>query len=652
MRKLIFLFFFSLPFISILGQSDKFEILLDSVDVLGSTLPSEKGHLVYSKNEIDILNSPYQNVGEVLETFPGLEIRSRSLNDVQADLSVRGSTFDQVLILVNGVPYSDPQTGHHNMNLPVPTGAIKSIHVMPSGGSYRYGPFAFAGVIDIVTKNGSNPGGYASAGVGQYGYQNGAAGLSLGKILGFYSRIDLDYKAADGAFRNRDFAQWQAFLSAERQIRGVGKLSLNGGYLAKKFGAFNFYSFNFPDQFEAVQSLSANIKLESNWGMVQGYIRQHNDHFELFREEAGFYEYMGDGRFFNTNDSSLAPSWYSEHNNHKSHTYGLDYESKDISIQLGKVSSSLKYGLDFRRDDIISNILGIDLVNTIIADQRAFYLKGDLRNNGGIFTQFNLGNLNTGFRINYNDNYGIDWLPNVDYTLSFNDYSSIKGSVNRSFRLPTFTDLYYTLGGAQGSINLKPEYAWNSELSFSQSFDKNQSVLPSKISITAYNRYGENLIDWIYRTVGSEQLLQADNLTQVSIYGIEIKALGDLNKKLFYSLNGQFASHQTGSIDGRSIYVLDYLANRLQAELNSSVFNGFQFGLVGTRQERAGSFISPSGEEIKYPAFATLDLRLSYDHDGLFIYLDGLNLFDEEIYDRGNVPLAGRWLKLGLRFHW
>ena len=668
MRKLIFLSFF-LPFISILGQTtviknkgklettdvkviEEIKIILDSVDVLGSTLPSEKGHLVYSKSEIDILNSPYQNVGEILETFPGLEIRSRSLNDVQADISLRGSTFDQVLILVNGVPYSDPQTGHHNMNLPVPSGAIKSIHAMPSGGSYRYGPFAFAGVIDIVTKNGSDPGGYASAGIGQYGYQNGSAGLSLGKILGFFTRIDLDYKAAAGELGNRDFAQWQAFLSTERQIKDIGKLSFNGGYLAKKFGAFNFYSFNFPDQFEAIQSLSANVKIESKYGTIKGYVRQHSDHFELFREEAGFYEYTGDGQFFNTNDSSLAPSWYNEHNNHRSHTYGLDYESKDISIQIGKVSSSLKYGIDFRRDNIISNVLGKDLATPIMADQRAFYLKGDLRNNGGIFTQYNLGNLNTGVRINYNDNYGMDWLPNIDYVHSFNNSTAIKGSVNRSFRLPTFTDLYYTLGGAQGSINLKPEYAWNSELSFSQSFDKNQSILPSKISITAYHRYGENLIDWIYRTVGSEQLLQADNLTQVSIYGAELKAMGNLNNKLFYSINGQFASHQTGSIDGQSIYVLDYLANRFQAELNSIVLNGFQFGLVGTRQERAGSFISSSGEETKYPAFTTLDLRLSYDHDGLFIYLDALNLFDEEIYDRGNVPLAGRWVKLGLRFHW
>ena len=99
-------------------------------------------------------------------------------------------------------------------------------------------------------------------------------------------------------------------------------------------------------------------------------------------------------------------------------------------------------------------------------------------------------------------------------------------------------------------------------------------------------------------------------------------------------------------------YVLDYLANRIQAEIHSKSFNGYKIGLVGTRQERAGSFISPVGEKIKYPAFSTIDMQLSYDNDGLCIFMSAQNLFNSEIYDRGNVPLPGRWTKLGIRFHW
>jgi iron complex outermembrane receptor protein len=657
MRKVIFFFFLCLPLIFVFGQSSK-SILLDSIDVLSSTLHSEDGHLVYSKNEFDILNSPYTNVGEILEAFPSLEIRSRSLNDVQADISLRGSTFDQVLILVNGIPFSDPQTGHHNMNLPLPAGSVESIHIMPSGGSYRYGPFAFAGVIDIITKKGRDQGGYASASIGEYGFQNGAAGVSLGKIMGFYSRIDLEYKAADGAYKNRDFAQWQAFISAEREIKRLGKIILNAGYLAKNFGAFNFYSFNFPDQFESIQSLSANAKMYMEMGTIKAYVRQHKDHFELFREELGYHGRFNNGQFYRISDSTLvgvAPSgdiWYQEHNNHKSNTYGVDFESREKKLRIGSLNASYKYGLDFRRDEIISNILGTDLVNPVLADQRAYYLKGDDRNNSGVFAQFQFGKLNSAVRLNANDNFGIDWLPNLDYSHTLNSNSIIKASINRSFRLPSFTDLYYTLGGAQGSENLRPEHAWNSEVSITKSFKNKKIIFPKSLVITGYHRYGQNLIDWIYRTVNNEEVLQADNLTQVSIFGAEINTKGNLNKKIFYSLNAQIASHRAGDINGQSIYVLDYLANRIQAEMHSKSFNGYKIGLVATRQERAGSYISSVDEKIKYPAFSTLDMQLSYDNEGLCIFMNAQNLFNSEIYDRGNVPLPGRWAKLGIRFHW
>jgi iron complex outermembrane receptor protein len=523
---------------------------------------------------------------------------------------------------------------------------------MPSGGSYRYGPFAFAGVIDIITKKGSDQGGYASASIGEYGFQNGAAGVSLGKIMGFYSRIDLEYKAADGELLNRDFAQWQAFISAEREIKRLGKIILNAGYLAKNFGAFNFYSFNFPNQFEAIQSLSANAKMHMGMGTIKAYVRQHKDHFELFREEIGYYEYAGANQFINTIDSSYAPTWYREHNNHKSNTYGVDFESREKKLRIGSLNASYKYGLDFRRDEIISNILGKDLLNPVLADQRAYYLKGDERNNSGVFAQFQLGKLNSAIRLNANDNFGIDWLPNLDYSHTLNSNCIIKASINRSFRLPSFTDLYYTLGGAQGSESLRPEHAWNSEVSLTKLFKNKKIMFPQKFVITGYHRYGQNLIDWIYRTVNNEEVLQADNLTQVTIFGTEIHTKGNLNKLLFYSLNAQIASHRTGDIDGQSIYVLDYLANRIQAEIHSKSFNGYKIGLVGTRQERAGSYISSVGEKIKYPAFSTIDMQLSYDNDGLCIFMNAQNLFNSEIYDRGNVPLPGRWAKLGIRFHW
>ena len=82
---------------------------------------------VISKKEIE--NSPAQSIDELLQQFSGLDIRKRGANGVQSDISLRGGTFDQVLILVNGIPMNDAQTGHNVMNLPIDLSAIEKIEI-------------------------------------------------------------------------------------------------------------------------------------------------------------------------------------------------------------------------------------------------------------------------------------------------------------------------------------------------------------------------------------------------------------------------------------------------------------------------------------------------------------------------------------------
>lgn len=123
---------------------------------------------------------PAQHATEIMESyFASLDLRSRGLNDLQSDLSVRGSTFDQVHVVVDGIPFTDPQTGHHSAILPIPIEAIQEITVLPSGGSYRYGPFAFAGVVELRSLDARSGRGYASASTGAFGYTRAAGGVPL-----------------------------------------------------------------------------------------------------------------------------------------------------------------------------------------------------------------------------------------------------------------------------------------------------------------------------------------------------------------------------------------------------------------------------------------------------------------------------------------
>ncbi|MCP4727946.1 MAG: TonB-dependent receptor, partial [bacterium] len=103
--------------------------------------------------EQDIEWNAVQSVPDLLDRALGVSINSRGIPGVQADISLRGAGFEQVLILLNGMRINDPQTGHHNMNLPISLADVKNIEVLRGQSSALYGPDAFGGVVNIITKN-------------------------------------------------------------------------------------------------------------------------------------------------------------------------------------------------------------------------------------------------------------------------------------------------------------------------------------------------------------------------------------------------------------------------------------------------------------------------------------------------------------------
>jgi len=618
-------------------------------------------HIGHAQQQIVLTpKMPAQHLPEVLEAnAASLDVRSRGLNDVQSDFSLRGSTFDQVHVVIDGVPYTDPQTGHHSGTLPVPMEAIQSVNVLPSGGSYRHGPFALAGVVEVTTVDVRSARGYASASAGAFGYTRAAGGVPLRRTEKFASRLDLSYTAADGALSNTDFATWQAYLKAVRELGPNERLSATLGYSVKMFGAQSFYSATYPTQFEHLRGLTGSLRYQRNHLTVQVYARQLQDQFELFRQHPNYYVPYVQGRWIHVTDSTVTPSWYTGANLHRTRSLGGDVVATRV---LGH--QVITGGLDARQDQIWSNALGVALPDTLFTNWGGF-TKFDARRNAGVFGSYRyVGGTRTwiqgDLRLNLNDRFGFDWLPNlgVQRRLTSGVWTShALASMNRSFRLPTFTDLFYQLGGAQGSADLRPEYAWNSELGVQGA----RKLAPGRHGLTqlvatAYERRGVNLIDWIYRSLGGTQVLQADNVTSVRIRGLELAAAGQFYGA--WSIRAQFAGHRASTLDGVSTYALDYLAQRVQLRWDSKLaLRGgspapLQLGVSVVGQNRAGSFLNAAGELVAYAPFATLDLRASYRLGELLLFADGMNLLDATVIDRGSVPLPGRWVKLGLRLEW
>ncbi len=619
-------------------------------------LPQPVGHAVQQLTLNPV--QPVQHAPEAFEAyFTSLDVRNRGMNDVQSDFSVRGSTADQVHVVVDGIPYSDPQTGHHSATLPVPTEAIQSVSLLPSGGSYRYGPFAFAGVLELTTLDALSGRGYASASAGAFGYTRAAGGVPLRRTQLFASRLDVSYAAADGAFTNSDFATWQAYLKAQRQLGTQGEwgmLRATLGYSVKMFGAQGFYSAAYPTQFEHLRSLNAALNYRFRTLEAKVFVRQLEDRFELFRQHPNYYIPYVQGRWIHVTDSTVTPSWYTGANVHRNRSFGGEAV---VSVRHGQALSGF-VGLDARHDEVASSLLGLPTADTLVTNWGR-YSRFDARRNAGLFGSLHVvggprTTLQADLRLNLNDRYGFDWLPNlgIEHTVVKRGADRVKAlaSVNRSFRLPTFTDLYYQLGGAQGSANLQPEYAWNTEagLVWTQSGGRGARL-------TAYERRGTNLIDWIYRSIDGNQVLQADNVTAVRIRGLELEAHARLHGT--WSARAQFAGHRASDVNGQSIYALDYLARRVQLSWNSELRASgallpIQCGLVVVGQDRAGNYVLPDGSTTPYRPFATVDVRASYRLGELLLFADAMNLFDQTVVDFGNVPLPGRWVKLGLRLEW
>lgn len=603
---------------------------------------------VISKTEIE--NSPARTINELLEYSSNVDIRQRGQNGVQADISLRGSSFEQVLVLLNGIKMTDPQTGHHSLNLPIHLLDVERIEIIKGGASRIYGPGAFAGAINIITKNPDQSQGKIQALVGQYGLQQLAGTASLVKKNHSHS-ISISDQKSDGFIRNTDYKQRNIFWQSEFNTEN-SNWTLNLGQNEKAFGAQNFYTARFPEQFEETKtqfaSLSGSFKQGNLKVEPKAYFRRHDDRFELFRESEGYYSRLAGGGFANNTGDTI--TWYNGHNYTQTDVYGaeinLQYQSK-----FGKTSA----GFDFRREEILSNGLGEPLTEAIAVKNEvpgAFFLRGDNRENRSIYAEHNYTSdklfVSVGAMYNMHTDFDDEIFPGADISYQLNNNFRTFASVNRSFRFPSYTDLYYSLGGAQGSIDLKPEESVNYEFGFKYSWVAQYGT------ISAYRREGKNLIDWI-RYTGSSTT-QAANLTEVNINGVELEYVMQANslKNIPLLNHARFSYAYLYSDDEsngfESNYVLDFLSHKADLLTQFKLTNGLFVDWNLSYQERKGEFVKANGEEREFNPILLTDVKISAQKEDLVLFLQASNLFDQEYFDIGNVANPGRWISVGMNY--
>ena len=264
----------------------KFEV--EEVEIIGHRAPGVFSDVarvidVIDKQELD--HAPVQSLNDLIEFLPNIDLRQRGNLAVQADIGIRGGSFDQTLILINGIPFNDPQTGHHNLNLPFELASVEKIEILQGPGSGIYGANAFSGAINIITKTGYVNKTNVSLTAGQNSYFK--TGLSAGhsvKNLAYYIGFTGSSSAGYTDFQNFNVYYQGDYMSP------IGKFDFQAGYLNKAFGANGFYTPKYPEQFEQIKNRfvafsystgkSVKTRLFFSW-------RRHQDRFERIFYQRG-----------------------------------------------------------------------------------------------------------------------------------------------------------------------------------------------------------------------------------------------------------------------------------------------------------------------------------------------------------------------------
>lgn len=531
-----------------------------------------------------------RSLPEALQLLPGLDVRRRGVWGMQADLSIRGGSFEQVLVLVDGMPVTNPQTGHHTLDLPVPISAVERIEVLYGPGSGLHGAGAIAGVVQIFTREADGTEVAAEALAGEHSLASGQVDLTWD---GFGRHaLSLERAESTGYRTGTEFDRTRGWYTGR-----FGKLRLAAGASSHDFGAQNFYSTRFPDQVEFTDAILASGTWEDEVG--EGILslrlgaREHRDLYILDRFDPGLLTNRHEDR---TGDAELA--W------RRPTPAGV--------LELG-ASGALER-----------------LESTNLGDRR--------RDRAALFGSLVGGNDLFSWRgaVHAERVEGrTEVHPNLALTRRLGP-GHARLAAGTAYRLPSFTELYYTSPASVGNPELEPEQATTYELGYDW-------VRPrTRLSATLFERRGRDLVDFVQAP--GETLFRARNLRRVRTRGAELSAARTLrlgSGRLDVSAAYAWLDSSGDEPEGVSAYVFDYLRDRVQLTLEGSGFGPFRFGtsLSWNRRNGQDDYLRLDGRVGWRPAGSAWEL-----------FVEGSNLGSARYFEQGGVEMPRRWLAIGVRW--
>ena len=651
---------------SIANSPDK-EATLDDVEVTGSRAPLALGQaarMVTVLSREDIQAAPVQSINDLLKMAVGVDVRQRGPIGAQTDIGIRGSTSEQITILLNGINICDPQTGHNAFDLPCDVSDIVRIEVLEGPAARVYGTSSLVGAINIVSlspnpspsREGSivslspNPspsreGSKAQARIesGSFGYLSAAGrlqfappfgGVGGGSLSASFTRSDGYQRSKAGAL-NSDYCGGKAFYQGAYGSEQV-RLNWHVGLSTKGFGSNTFYSAKYDEQYERTTKLFAALQGDVRCKMYEGRGKSYELHFK-----PSIYWNRSYDRFELIRGSEEKVPF----NHHRTDVFGINLNS-----YFDWLAGRTAFGAEFRNEDIVSGNLGEPL-NSPHGD----YKYGLNRSNLSFHMEHNIllkrFTLSAGFVAVKNtwNEMPFTLYPGIDASLRLGEHWKVYASYNSSLRMPSFTELYYSVGGHKADKYLKPEemQAVEGGVKYSSRW------LTAQASI--FHHHASNMIDWVMDTREADPVWQSVNHTKVNTLGQEVSISMDVANIIHLpSAILQIAychlHQQKQEADYlQSQYSLEYLRHKLTAQLRMKLTEQIDLTLDYRWQDRMGQYTTIDGEIKDYHPYSVVDARLAWNKDTYSIYMEGNNLTGHHYVDYGNVPQPGCWITGGIK---
>jgi vitamin B12 transporter len=634
---------------------------LDSIMVTASRINtdiSESGKYVTVFTRQDIENMPATSVDELLRSLPGVNINARQGFGVQSDVGIRGSTYSQVLFMLDNVPLNDPLTAHFNTNIPVSLSEIAQIELIRGPASTSFGADAVGGVVHIKTNmylqrelDSSNKRGISIANFdiagGQYNLLMTDATLAMQANRWRFSTSARVSRSDGETYLNPGFAEGVSSqpeyntyfdlynISMAISHRYSDRLSwyVRGGLDQRDFNARYFYTRSiFDESVEEIQSRWLLSAITYNRGSHRSEINA---------------SYRNVNDIFNFN-SEIAPV--------NEHTTGQFFLNLSHQVELAGESSRFRYvrlmgGAQYLDKSIESTDRGDhhDRMGGIYAIGTASWMNGV--------------SITSSLRLQVDATGQADLLPQISAAYNMQNLT-FRSSAGRAVRVGDFTERYISSAIPNltplrniGNPDLQPEKSTTLDLGLDW-----RPLNNFRFSPTLFYRISDNLIDYTLTNADNipnatnlqagEHYFYAQNISSSSTSGIELMGSGNFRipAGTGITLQGGYTYIRTNS-DQET--VSRYIANHPSHQLSAGIQITHSWLSVYSQSEY--NVRSPEAEVLvdgKVPStyfITNLRITISPAESGVRLYSRIINVTDTKYQEILGAPMPGRWIMAGVQ---